>query len=131
VEVLGFRLWQGVEWYQLFEGTGPSIVCRSMSKHVTGLHLKQKLFCFAVYRETKKTAVKRGNDLISEDIVSSQGTVSDAILQKREKSRGGGSGCFASPNLSLSRNADEGTSGGRQMDVLSSFDKSTVSVQQC
>ena len=86
------------------------------------------MFCSLLKnRETKKTSVKRANDLISEDIVSSQGTVSDAILQKREKSRGGGSGCFASPNLSLSRNADEGTSGGRQMDVLSSFDKSTVS----
>ena len=86
------------------------------------------LFCSLLKnRERKKTAVKRANDLISEDIVSSQGTVSDGILQKREKSRGGGSGGFAAANSSLSRNADEGTSGGRQMDVLFSFDKSTVS----
>ena len=86
------------------------------------------LFCSLLKnRERKKTAVKHANDLISVDIVSSQGTVSDGILQKREKSRGGGSGGFAAANSSLSRNADEGTSGGRQMDVLSSFDKSTVS----
>ena len=86
------------------------------------------MFCSLLKnRERKKTAVKHANDLISVDIVSSQGTVSDGILQKREKSRGGGSGGFAAANSSLSRNADEGTSGGRQMDVLSSFDKSTVS----
>jgi len=46
--------------------------------------------------------VKRANDLISEDMVSSQGTVSDGILQKREKSRGGGSGGFTAANSSLS-----------------------------
>ena len=86
------------------------------------------LFCSLLkYRDRKKTAVKRANDLICEDIVSSQGTVSDGILQKREKYRGGGSGGFAAANPSLSRNADEGTSEGQQMDVLSSFDKGTVS----
>jgi len=70
------------------------------------------LFCSLLNnRERKKTAVKRANDLISEDTVSSQGTVSDGILQKREKSRGGGSGGFAAAKSSLSRNADEGTSG--------------------
>jgi hypothetical protein len=69
------------------------------------------LFCSLLKNRERKTAVKRAHDLISEDIVSSQGTVSDGILQKREKSRGGGSGGFAAAKSSLSRNADEGTSG--------------------
>jgi hypothetical protein len=57
------------------------------------------LFCSLLKNSNKKkTAVKRANDLISEDIVSSQGTVSDGILQKREKYRGGGSGGFAAAN---------------------------------
>ena len=86
------------------------------------------LFCSLLKnRERKKTAVKRANELITEDIVSSQGSVSDGILQKREKSRGGGSGGFAAANPSLSRNADEGTSVCRQIDLRSSFDKSTIS----
>ena len=85
------------------------------------------LFCSLLKnRERKKTAVKRASELITEDIVSSQGTVSDGILKKREKSRGGGSVGFAAANPYLSRNADEGTSGGQQMDLLPSFDTSTV-----
>ncbi|KAL3786759.1 hypothetical protein ACHAW5_002960 [Stephanodiscus triporus] len=77
------------------------------------------LFCSLLKnRERKKTAVKRANDLISEDIVSSQGTVSDGILQKIEKSRGGGSGVGMQTRE---------LQGSRQIDLLSSFDKNTVS----
>ncbi|KAL3781774.1 LOW QUALITY PROTEIN: hypothetical protein ACHAW5_000940 [Stephanodiscus triporus] len=81
------------------------------------------LFCSLLKnRERKKTALKHANNLISEDIVSSQGTVSDGILQKREKSRGEGVVEVLLLTTHLS-----GTSRGRQIDLLSSFDKSTVS----
>ena len=56
-------------------------------------------------RERKKKAVKRAHDLISDDIISSQGTVSDGI-QQRKKSRVD-SGGFASANSDLSRNAQD------------------------
>eukprot|EP00956_Cyclotella_meneghiniana_P025659 scaffold53954_cov63-Cyclotella_meneghiniana.AAC.3 len=61
-------------------------------------------------RERKKKAVKRAHDLISDDIISSQGTVSDGI-QQRKKSRVD-SGGFASANSDLSRNAQDGTIDG-------------------
>ncbi|KAL3765245.1 LOW QUALITY PROTEIN: hypothetical protein ACHAW5_010864 [Stephanodiscus triporus] len=126
----------GVEWCQLVKGTGP--YGSRDNKYCLEVHVKAckgaasqaeiDLFCSLLKnRDRKKTAVKRANDLISEDIVSSPRTVSDRILQKMEKSRGGGSGGFAAANSSLIRNADEGTSGCRQTDLLSSFDKNTVS----
>eukprot|EP00956_Cyclotella_meneghiniana_P014485 scaffold21659_cov75-Cyclotella_meneghiniana.AAC.2 len=74
-------------------------------------------------RERKKKAVKRAHDLISNDIISSQGTVSDGI-QQRKKSKVD-SGGFASANSDLSRNADVSSS-GRQLDVQSAFDKGTI-----
>ncbi|KAL3792264.1 hypothetical protein ACHAW5_001090 [Stephanodiscus triporus] len=117
---------QKTMWRCLAPGCGKEWSGANLSKALTH-GSRDKKYCLEVHREEKKTAVKRANDLISEDIVSSPRTVSDRILQKMEKSRGGGSGGFAAANSSLIRNADEGTSGCRQTDLLSSFDKNTVS----
>lgn len=76
-------------------------------------------------RERKKKAVKRAHDLISDDIISSQGTVSDEIQQRKKSKVDSGSGGFASANSDLSRNADVSSS-GRQLDVQSAFDKGTI-----
>jgi hypothetical protein len=85
-----------------------------------------KLFASLMNKKRcKKEAVKRGNDLVDDDIKSSQSVVSAGILVK--KPRGGGG--FASANSSLSRNMNEeggSPAVGRQIDVLSAFDKSTI-----
>lgn len=83
------------------------------------------LFCSLIKtKERRKNAIKRANDLISDDIVSSQETVSDGLQEKRKKSKG--SPGFAAANSDLSRNGDEASPRPRQLDVLSSFDKSTI-----
>ncbi|KAL3796904.1 hypothetical protein ACHAWO_010665 [Cyclotella atomus] len=80
------------------------------------------LFCSLIQkRARKKTATKRANDIISEDLAASAAIVSDAI-QEKKKSRQGSQG-FASANPDLSRKAEN----GRQLDVQSSFEKGTIS----
>jgi hypothetical protein len=80
-------------------------------------------------KERRKTAIKRANNLISEDIVSAQETVSDGLQENRKKSKV--SSGFAAANSDLSRNRDEASPRARQLDVLSSFDKSKSTIEGC
>ena len=79
------------------------------------------LFCSLIKKNARrKTANKRANDIISEDLAASAAVVSDAIQEKKKSRRSQG---FASANPDLSINAED----GRQLDVQSSFDKGTIS----
>ena len=69
---------------------------------------------------SKKAAIKRGNELISEDIISSQSVVSAGIQNKKLRGIGG----FASANSSLSTSAGIQNKKSRGMEGFASANAS-------
>ena len=105
-----------------------------MSQHVKpcrGIASQAEINLFGALltkKQSKKQAAKRGSDLVAEDILASQSSISEGWAAKKAKPSSG----YASMNAALSVASSElthATSAGRvprQLDVVSAFSKSTI-----